>query len=121
MFSVSHAVVAMFLIVYALAGAIAGALVGSALAFSLKLGMRGVWKDALLGALGFLLGFVASALLPWPRNTVVYHIDGTQVTSTMSRFQHPYAIAFTLAILLPVANELYRSSRSRELTRNSRG
>jgi hypothetical protein len=121
MFPVSHALIAMFLIVYALAGAVTGALAGSALSFSLKLGMRGVWKDILLGALGFLLGFFASVLLPWPRNTVVYHIDGTQVMSTMSRFQHPYAIAFTLAILLPVANELYCWSRSRALARSGRG
>ncbi len=121
MFPVSPAVVAMFLIVYALMGAVAGALVGVALSFSLRLGTRGIWKDTLLGALGFVLGFVASALVPWPKNAIVYYVDGTQVTSTMNRFQHPYAVALTLALLLPLVHELYRSSRLEVLTRHGQG
>ncbi len=120
MFPVSGVVVAEFLIVYALTGAAVGALVGFTLSFWLRLGAQSIWKDTLLGALGFVVGFVTSAVVPWPKNTIVYYANGTQVTSTINRFQHPYLVALMLAILLPLANELYRSSRLRALNRKSR-
>ena len=109
MFPVSPAVVILFLIVYAFVGVATGTVTGIVLCLSFGLGTRGIWKDGLLGSLGFVLGIIGCASLPWPENTVVT----TEVTSTMNRFQHPYPVAFTLALLLPLVREIYRLKQSK--------
>jgi hypothetical protein len=115
MFPVSPVIVALFFVFYALMGAVAGALAGVVLCLALRIETHGVWKDSLLGSLGFVLGFIACALMPWPKNTISYYVDGTRVSSTMNRFQHPYAVALTLAVLLPLVHELYRRLRLKPL------
>ena len=93
-------------LVYALFLAIVGGIVGIAerlaLSFAFKTPKRIYWKDALLGASGMVGGFLVCALTPWPENTVRYRVGETVVTSTMNRFQHPYYVAFALALCLPL-------------------
>ena len=80
----------------------------------LKNGRSGVPFDALIGGAALLGTIVLFAVLPWPRNTITYTSrGGTTVTSTMSRYQHDEAVAWTLATLLPVAHEVYRCIRRR--------
>jgi hypothetical protein len=93
-------------LVYAIYLAVLGCIVGIAprvaLSFALKLPNRISWKDALLGACGMVGGFLLCAETPWPENTVTYKVGETLVTSTMNRFQHPYYVAFALALCFPL-------------------
>ena len=53
-----------FFLVFGLLAMAAGALAGVLASFFLGLPIRGVWKDAVLGLLGFLLFFVTTDLVP---------------------------------------------------------
>ena len=64
--------------------------------------------DAILGAIGFVGGAVASARLPYKLNTVTKRVGDTVISTTMRHYQHPYRAALLLAVLLPVLYELYR-------------
>jgi hypothetical protein len=47
-----------------------------------------------------------------PRNTVTTYLPGgTKMTSTMNRFQHPLALSYVTAALVPGALALRRSRR----------
>jgi hypothetical protein len=50
--------------VFGLLAMAAGALAGVLASFFLRLPIRGIWKDAVLGLLGFLVFFVTTALVP---------------------------------------------------------
>ena len=54
----------LFFLVFGLLAMAAGALSGVLASFFLRLPIRGVWKDAVLGLLGFLLFFVTTDLVP---------------------------------------------------------
>ena len=82
-------------------GALTGCITGLLLAAMLKRSKRDVWKDALLGGIGMILGFLLVAIIPVPPNTIMYKVGETTVTSTENSFQHPYYIAFTLAVAFP--------------------
>ncbi len=90
-------------------GLAVGALMGllASLLLRLKIRVRDVTVDAILGSLGFSSAFAAVLLIPW-RNTVTYHVGNTAVTSTMNHYQHPYLVAYTAAMLLPIVRELRR-------------
>lgn len=115
MIPVSPIIAICFLIAYAFAGMAMGALTGLLASLMLKLKIRaiGIIKDGLLGSLGFLVGFVGAALVPWPRNTISYYVDHTLVTSTMNSYQHPDRVGFVAAILLPLLREVYRFKHSK--------
>src|SRR6266851_3267026 len=108
----------MLSLIYALYLAVLGCTVGIAerlaLSFALKMPKRICWKDGLLGACGMVGGFLLCALIPWPENTVTYRVGERVVTSTMARFQHPYYVAFALALSLPLVRLAlqHRGSRS---------
>lgn len=76
MLDVPYIVVIIFLIAYAIAGMTIGALSGWLTSLTTKCGPRGVYKDAFLGSVGFLVGFFACAYMPWPRNTIVERLEG---------------------------------------------
>ena len=114
MLSVPLIVVILFLIAYAIAGVAIGAISGWLATLATKCRPQGVWRDALLGSFGFLAGFIGCAFMPWPRNTVVEHLEGGgSVATTMNSYQHPERVAIVMAILLPLLHELYRFKRAR--------
>lgn len=96
----------MLSLIYAVYLGILGCAVGIAerlaLSFALKMPKRIGWKDGFLGACGMVGGYLLCAFVPWPENTVTYKVGKTVVTSTMDRFQHPYYVAFALALSLPL-------------------
>jgi len=112
-FPVSPIVAIIYLIAYALAGMVIGALSGWLTSLMTKRGPQGFFKDIFLGSFGYLVGFIGCILMPWPRNTILYHVDGTLVTSTMNTYQHPARVAIAIAVLLPLLHELYRFKRPR--------
>jgi hypothetical protein len=97
----------------AVAGLATGTVIGLLASLVLRIGMGGVLKDAGLGTLGFLAGFIGCVFLPWPENTITYYVGDTLVTSTASRFQHPYWAGFVVAALLPLLHEFFRLRRLR--------
>jgi len=99
-----------FLIISA---AIIGMIVGiptglfASLLLRLKILLRYMVLDGLLGAIAFPLAFQAVLLIPW-RNTITYHAGDILVTSTMDSFQYPELAAYIAAILLSIFHELRR-------------
>lgn len=67
-----------------------------------------VLLDAILGAVGFVGGAVATARLPYQMNTVTRRVGDAVVSTTVRHYQHPYRVALFLAVLLPILWELYR-------------
>lgn len=118
MFEISWTVVVGYLVIEACAGMAIGALTGLLASLALKRKNRGIVKDALLGALGFLVGFIGTPFVPWHQNTITYRVDSTVVTSTMNTFQHPGAAACALAILLPLVRAIFRYRRERAPARS---
>jgi hypothetical protein len=113
-FPASPIVVAVFLVIYAVAGAAIGALTGWVASLITKRGLKGMLRDASLGSFGFLLVLVGCIFMPWPRNTIVEKLEGGgSVATTMNTYQHPERVAIVVAILLPVLYEFYRFKRAR--------
>jgi len=112
MFPVPWFVVALYLAAYAIVGMTIGAITGWAVSLLAKGARRKVLTDAFLGAFGYLAAWHASIFMPWPRNTITYRVEGgTQVSSTMNRYQHPERVAIIVAVILPLLYELYRRTR----------
>jgi hypothetical protein len=101
MFQVGIFVVTIFVIFYALVGMATGALVGALVRFCLRLRVNGIEKDAILGAVGFFVGFVTCIVLS-PQNTI-----------TSNTSPNPNVFAFLGAGFLPILWELYRFKISR--------
>lgn len=102
-------VVILTLVLYAIGGMVIGALSGWLASLITKCGQKAVVRDGFLGSLGFFVGFIGCALIPWPSNTVVERLKGGgTVATTMSRYQHPERVAIVMAVLLPLLHELYR-------------
>jgi hypothetical protein len=119
MFDISWSVVVGYLLIEACAGTAIGALTGLVASLALKLKIRGIStiKDGLLGALGFLVGFIGTPFVPWHQNTITYRVDNTVVTSTMNTYQHPGWVACAIAILLPLVRAIYRYRSERAVAR----
>jgi hypothetical protein len=106
------------LILYTIGGMAIGAFSGWLTSVLTKCGPRGVWWDALLGAVGFLGGFIGTIFMPWHENTISERLEsGATVTTTMNTYQHPERLAVVVAILLPLLYELFRFWRTRTLKR----
>src|ERR1700712_3942078 len=101
---------------YAAAGMAIGALCGWIVSLAIKRRPIRLWKDALLGLLGFWVGFVGTTLMPWHENTITERLaGGTTVTTTMKMYQHPIWVAVVIAALFPSLHELYRFRSSQTL------
>jgi hypothetical protein len=110
----SPVITIIFLALNALVGVAIGAVSGSLASLAMKSNSRTVWKDALLGALGFFVGFTGAIYMPWHENTVTERLSGEgTVTTTMGRYQHPEWIAIVFAVALPALHELYQFRRAR--------
>jgi hypothetical protein len=102
--------------VLAVSGAIVGATSGTLISqlFGAPMRMGAVLRSGLLGALASAGGFLACAVVPWPRNTITPTLEDNRVMQiTMNRFQHPEAVAFALAVLLPALHQTYRHWRAK--------
>ena len=104
-----HFPLAFVIISEAILGMIVGTLTGlfASLLLRLKIQPRYVVVDGILGAIAFLLALLCVLLVPW-QNTIIYHLGDTVVTSTMDRFQYPYSVAYSAAILITLLHELRR-------------
>jgi hypothetical protein len=110
----SPIIVIIFMLLYAAGGMALGMLSGWFLSLWTKCGPRGVWTNGLLGSAGYLAGLIGAVYMPWRQNTVTEQLsDGVVVTTTTNTYQHPERIAVLVAILLPLAHELYRFWRAR--------
>jgi hypothetical protein len=115
MFPIAPIIVVVTYFGFALFGAVIGLFGGWLLSLVTKCGPQGFLKNAGLGALGFLMGFLGCVLLPYPRNTINYQLEGgVVVTSTMNRYQHPYGVAIVMAVFLPLIHEVYRLRQTRK-------
>jgi uncharacterized membrane protein YeaQ/YmgE (transglycosylase-associated protein family) len=118
MLPVSPTLTIIFLSLYALAGMAIGSLSGWLTSVLTKSGAQGLFRDALLGSLGFLGGFIGCFYFPWHQSTISYQLKGgTQVTSTANFYQHPERIAVVIAVVLPFLHELnrFREARRRKM------
>ena len=78
--------------------------------------------NAILGAVGFLGGFILCVLVPLPENTVYENLPGGGVVATtMTRYQHPYWVGFMASALLPFGHELCRTLWRRSANSAVRG
>jgi hypothetical protein len=112
-FPIPPVVAGLFASVYTVAALIVGAAISLGVSFALKRKKFRFISGALLGALGFWLGLIGCLLMPWPENTVVYYVGDTRVTETANRFQHPFAVAYVVAVLVPLIYEILRWKHSR--------
>jgi hypothetical protein len=64
----------LFFLVFGLLAMAAGALAGVLVSFFLRLPIRSVWKDALLGLLGFLVFFLATTLVSRLRSLLITNL-----------------------------------------------
>src|SRR4051812_9554452 len=107
---------AYFIFIILLMGALVGAAVGAAAAAIFRNGWFRVALDAALGAVGLAGTIIVFAVLPWPRNTVAIVENGNVVGwSTMNRFQHEWPAGWTVAVLLPIAQEVNQRRRRAQL------
>jgi hypothetical protein len=96
-------------------GAVFGLLSGLLSSLILRLGLRGTWKDALLGAIAVPIGFFLAVITPLPQQTFYTPLSGGgEIEETVSRFQHPFLAAFILAAILPALRSLYRFRQARK-------
>lgn len=87
MFQVARSVELVSYIIFLVAGSIIGVVAGALLSRILKVPLGETAKDALIGALGFLLGWFLVVTI---------------------RYQHPFVVATILAIFLPVYHQVHR-------------
>lgn len=73
----------------------------------MRLRLKAIVVDALLGAVAFPSAFVTVLLIPW-QQTATYRQDDAIVTTTMKHYQHPHMVAYVAAMLLPIAHEVWR-------------
>jgi hypothetical protein len=109
MFPVPWFVVALYLAAYTIVGMTIGVIAGWTVSLLAKSARRKVLTDAFLGGFGYLFAWHACIFMPWSRNTITYRLEGgTQVSSTMNRYQHPERVAIIIAVVLPLLYELFR-------------
>ena len=101
------------LLVCGLLAMAAGALVGVLASFFLRLPIRGVWKDAVLGLLGFLVFFVTNLV-----TNLVSRLGSLLINSSLI---DPIWVGLVVAALCPIVRQVlrFRNVRSNRTT-NSR-
>jgi len=105
------------LFLQAAVGLALGAILGMILRLLTKRPMGGAVISGILGALGFVGGAVGTVLVPWRLNTETYRMGNTIVTTTTKRYQHPYQIAFVLAVFLALLWEAFCMKRDARAAR----
>ncbi len=110
MFPIATGVIVFFWVAAVLAGMVTGLISGSLLARVLKINLKGIWKDALLGGIGVFVGYLLTISMPWPENT----ITTDQSRTTMHQFQHPFFVGYAFAAAFPALHQLYRLRQFRK-------
>jgi hypothetical protein len=114
MFQMAPEIIVLAIAAMSFVGAVIGLLSATVSSLILKIDLRCVWKDALFGAIAVPTSLVLVYIVPWPENTVRRPIaGGGEMETTMNTLQHPLAVAFALASILPILHNIYRSRRSR--------
>jgi len=90
MFPISLEVVIVGLAEFVVIGTLIGILTGSLVSLILKIGVRGIAKDGLLGLTGFLITLSVWSLVPLP---------------------YPFIAATTVAAALPASHQFFRFER----------
>jgi hypothetical protein len=85
-----------FFLVFGLLAMTAGALAGVLASFCLRLPIRGVWKDAGLGLLGFLVYFVTTNLFSWLESLLILNLID------------PVTPGLAVAALCPIVRQVLR-------------
>jgi len=95
-----------FLLLFGLLAMAAGALAGVLASFFLRLPIRGVWKDAVLGLLGFLVFFVTTDLVPRLTSLLILNLID------------PVSPGLLVAALCPIVRQVlrFRNVRSNRTT-----
>jgi hypothetical protein len=88
-------------------GAGLGLLVGGCLVVAWNMGSRGLLWDAILGAIGFAGGVLATAFVPYENSSTVRQGNVVLRTTTF-HYQHPYFIGFVAAVVLATVHEMLR-------------
>jgi hypothetical protein len=88
----SFIVFAMYTAMYSVLGMVIGALVGLLASLVTGFGSKAILKDAYLGAIGLVGGFIGCMSTPWPRKAFI--------------------VAIATAVLLPALHEGYRFTRA---------
>jgi hypothetical protein len=115
MFPIAPGIVLVVMVGASIIGAVFGVLSSLLGSLILKLSLRGIWKDAFLGAIAVPIGMFLVFITPWPENTIYMPNGfGGENTVTMHQFQHPFVAAFILAAILPALRSLYRLSQARK-------
>jgi hypothetical protein len=114
MFPLAPDIIMFELVIMTVIGMMFGMLAGFPTSVALRLGRKGIWKDAILGGIGLLVGLFAAFTLPWPENTTTTLLSGGGVEQvTMRHFPHPFLVGNVFATIFPILRHLYRFSRSR--------
>ena len=85
-----------FFLVFGLLAMASGALAGVLASFFLRLPIRGVWKDAVLGLLGFLVYFVTTNLVSWLESLLILNLID------------PVNPGLVVAALVPIVRQVLR-------------
>ena len=80
----SFALVCLLLLLDAISGAALGILVSGVIRLLFRSLPWKLTQDAAVGAVGFLIGSVGAAIVPWPSNALKYSVGSTVVLSTMT-------------------------------------
>jgi hypothetical protein len=92
----SFIIFAIYTAMYSVVGMVIGALTGLLASLETGYGSKSILKDAYLGAIGLVGGFIGCISTPWPRKAFV--------------------VAIVTAVLLPALHEVYRFTRRVEET-----
>ena len=95
-------------------GAVVGVVSGLLSSVILRIGLHGIWKNAMLGAIAIPIGYILATITPVPHHTIYTpNGGGGETAEIVGRFQHPLIVAFILAAILPALRSLYRLRQTR--------
>lgn len=96
-------------------GLLIGIVSGIVICLALRIPHGGTWKDAISGALAVPIGYIVAAIIPVPQHAIVTTAASGKMTEIVRRFQHPLAIGFVLALVLPVLRRVYNLKRGKRV------
>jgi hypothetical protein len=100
----------------AIVGLAIGSMIGILVRILRQQPLTGVLIDGALGAIGFVGGAIGALMFPYKENTATFKVGEAIVRTTTKRYQHPYQVAFLLAVAIPALWEIFRYFRTRRAT-----
>lgn len=112
MFPIFWPIVVFSVFILAVIGVAIGTMTGLFMSMAMSNERQGVWKNAALGVVGVLAGFMLPLLFIGRHYHAEYHIEnGKPVATTSLDNLHPWLFAVLGAVLLPIIREAYRRIR----------